>query len=585
MLPELPVAGPSPGGPPCPSTTYLYHNTIEADAGHLLSRPNDALASQLGLALGSTNVDHIMLNAKNVSAFAQGGQPPTLSSNNHLQGALYRRDQTLFTPINRQQQHEVQLQAQRWNSNGGGSTAATSAGSSGSNMENYSPTYGHHSPASNISQQSGGYNQNMYNMSGYGQFAGYNSNQQQSGNHHMMANSASGGNQQQHVPQQQHHQQQQAAQQQQHHSGLSHGQHAQQSVSQQQIQPASTNGELVNSQQMNQRSSGQQQQQQHQQQQQMQHPPAQQQVPQQQHLHQQPMQQQQTQMNHVDQQEQQQPKKEVKDEIKPVVPSIMKNNVLKPNLILNKLTKEEEEMMQKSLKAFVKDNPKRAQDLGVTSRSRRSAMTNATNIKHSDGSESESDEDGDPNEPKKLRSKFFRATEKERNDEKSRAKEERRKRKLEDESNGVISLGKRRREHTPEPVEEEELKPFVPKKVTRKVERKLVIGLMKITQDDLGETGTFGRFNKTVDLIFENMEDINLKELEEASIANDGVIEIPPEIIIPKYQLKDLADETAKLKSMGATESVPVERLIKLLTVLELNIREGCKVVPLRKCY
>ena len=154
---------------------------------------------------------------------------------------------------------------------------------------------------------------------------------------------------------------------------------------------------------------------------------------------------------------------------------------------------------------------------------------------------------------------------------------------MEDESNGVMSLGKRRREATPEPVEEE-LKPFVPKKVSRKVERKLVIGLMKITQDDLGETGTFGRFNKTVDLIFENMEDINLKELEEASIANDGVIEIPPEIIIPKYQLKDLADETAKLKSMGATESVPVERLIKLLTVLELNIREGCKVVPLRKC-
>ena len=70
-------------------------------------------------------------------------------------------------------------------------------------MENYLPTYGHHSPALNISQQSGGYNQNMYNMSGFSQNAGYNSNQQQSGNHHMMANSASGSNQQQLMPQQQ----------------------------------------------------------------------------------------------------------------------------------------------------------------------------------------------------------------------------------------------------------------------------------------------------------------------------------------------------------------------------------------------
>merc|ERR1739844_868903 len=32
---------------------------------------------------------------------------------------------------------------------------------------------------------------------------------------------------------------------------------------------------------------------------------------------------------------------------------------------------------------------------------------------------------------------------------------------------------------------------------------------------------------------------------------------------------------------MGAMESVPVERLIKLLTILELNIRDGSKVIPL----
>ena len=165
------------------------------------------------------------------------------------------------------------------------------------------------------------------------------------------------------------------------------------------------------------------------------------------------------------------------------------------------------------------------------------------------------------------------------------AKEERRKRRAEDPSfevDGGIVGKRRRKEDTPEP-EEDVLKPFVPKKVTRKVERKLIPMIMKINPEDLNDTGTFSRFNKTVDLIFDNMEDVNLQELEAASNAKDGDIELPPEILIAKYQLKDLADETAKLKSMGAMESVPVERLIKLLTILELNIRDGSKVIPLGK--
>ena len=117
------------------------------------------------------------------------------------------------------------------------------------------------------------------------------------------------------------------------------------------------------------------------------------------------------------------------------------------------------------------------------------------------------------------------------------------------------------------------------------MERKLIPMIMKINPEDLNDSGISSRFNKTVELIFENMEEINLQELEANSIANDGNIELPPEILIPKYQLKDLADETAKLKSMGAMETVPVERLIKLLTILELNIRDGSKVIPLGKYW
>ena len=281
VLPELPVAGPSPAGPTCPSSNYLYHNTISEESGHLLSRPNDALASQLGLALASTTVDHVVLNAKNISAFSQQGvQQPVMTSNtSHLQGALFRRDQTLFTPLNRQQQLQVQQQQLRWNNNGAGTNTAGAAVSASTtpNMDppNYSPNYGHHSPASNMPPQSG-FNpqaqqqqQNMYNMQtggGYNQF-GYNQQQQ-----HMITNNtsggASGGGAQQLQQQQQQHQtpQQQQHPPQQQHSGLSHGQsplqqqqHSQQqqppqqqSNSQQQLQHQqqhpSTNGEMVSSQ-------------------------------------------------------------------------------------------------------------------------------------------------------------------------------------------------------------------------------------------------------------------------------------------------------------------------------------------------
>ena len=57
--------------------------------------------------------------------------------------------------------------------------------------------------------------------------------------------------------------------------------------------------------------------------------------------------------------------------------------------------------------------------------------------------------------------------------------------------------------------------------------------------------------------------------------------EIPSEILIDRYKLQDLCAETAKLKSQGAMESIPQEKITKLLNILELNIRDGSKVCPL----
>lgn len=125
--------------------------------------------------------------------------------------------------------------------------------------------------------------------------------------------------------------------------------------------------------------------------------------------------------------------------------------------------------------------------------------------------------------------------------------------------------------------EEEEAKeePFIPPKPKlQKVERKLVPVLEMLSIEELMETNTYHRFNRTAEKIFDSMEDVNLA-------MEDDEEDVPPEVLIPKYQLQDLTSEAAKLKSLGATSSVPAERLVRLLSILEKNIRDGARVTPL----
>lgn len=57
--------------------------------------------------------------------------------------------------------------------------------------------------------------------------------------------------------------------------------------------------------------------------------------------------------------------------------------------------------------------------------------------------------------------------------------------------------------------------------------------------------------------------------------------DVPPEYLIPKYELITLCTEAAKLKSAGAMAVVPTERLVRLMHILEKNIRDGAKVTPM----
>lgn len=60
-----------------------------------------------------------------------------------------------------------------------------------------------------------------------------------------------------------------------------------------------------------------------------------------------------------------------------------------------------------------------------------------------------------------------------------------------------------------------------------------------------------------------------------------GENDIPPEALIPKYVLQELCSESAKLKTLGAMESIPSNKIIRLLSILEKNIRDGAKVSPI----
>lgn len=66
----------------------------------------------------------------------------------------------------------------------------------------------------------------------------------------------------------------------------------------------------------------------------------------------------------------------------------------------------------------------------------------------------------------------------------------------------------------------------------------------------------------------------------EIMISDDEEVECPPESLISRSVLSELTSETAKLKSMGVLNQIPANTLVKLLTILQWNIRDGTKLLP-----
>lgn len=54
--------------------------------------------------------------------------------------------------------------------------------------------------------------------------------------------------------------------------------------------------------------------------------------------------------------------------------------------------------------------------------------------------------------------------------------------------------------------------------------------------------------------------------------------DIPEDLLLQRYQLQELCSEAAKLKNLGAMEAIPSDRLVRLLNILEKNIRAAEKM-------
>ncbi|XP_033738813.1 nipped-B-like protein isoform X1 [Pecten maximus] len=166
-----------------------------------------------------------------------------------------------------------------------------------------------------------------------------------------------------------------------------------------------------------------------------------------------------------------------------------------------------------------------------------------------------------------------------------KAKSDRRsgsKRRYEDDNDGYSSRRKRRRNYNEDDdsdVEMVESESDLEMEVVRKKKkdkRHKRVNQQALSVEELLESPTFKKFSTSMEYILDSAEDINFGSLD----PNDEDTECPPESLISKQILTELVGETAKLKSMGVLNQVPADKLVKLLTVLQWNIRDGTKLLP-----
>ena len=254
-----------------------------------------------------------------------------------------------------------------------------------------------------------------------------------------------------------------------------------------------------------------------------------------------------------------------KEERRQSVPELQANQnpmKLQPFVRLCRLSMDDQQLLQTSLTRFAENKPKLAKELGVLPINNKLLRRKSESI-----DESESDDND-------LYKKNKRERKKPEDDEDY----------VPDKFSALIGNRKRRKEDKSEPI--------VTKPKLRRVERKFVPVLEKLTIEELMETNTFDRFNRNVEYVLKSSEDIDFSKISIITpqfhdigqlyclfLAEDGVVS--EEYLLNRHILQELNTETAKLKILGATEMIPAEKLVRLLHVLEINIKGGDRVSPI----
>lgn len=158
-------------------------------------------------------------------------------------------------------------------------------------------------------------------------------------------------------------------------------------------------------------------------------------------------------------------------------------HIKQPIVKLDRLSAEDQLLMQQSLSKFAESKPKLAKELGIVP-----AMNEENNASGSDD---------DTPTPKRKR-------ERKSNDNESDDDEY-----VPDTFSALVGSNKRRKVSN----KEEKSEPIVAKPKLRRVEKKFVPVLEKLSTEELMETNTYLKFNRSIEHVLKSAEDVDISEI------------------------------------------------------------------------
>lgn len=174
------------------------------------------------------------------------------------------------------------------------------------------------------------------------------------------------------------------------------------------------------------------------------------------------------------------PDVEPKAESEKIIKAAADSSIKQPVIKLNRLSEEDQLLLQKSLKEFIETKPKLAKDMGID-------LNDIQNEK----SDSEDEEDG----KRQKRKKRKRSGDKSDDD-------------YQPDTFSALIDSKRRKV-----VNEEVPEIVIVKPKLRRVEKKFVPVLEKLSQEELMETNTYHKFNKSIEHVLRSGEDLDITKI------------------------------------------------------------------------